>query len=56
MNTMTEDTLVQQTTADYLVEQLHWDESVYGMNEVLGKEGTLGRDSKKKCTTRRTAH
>jgi len=47
MNTMTEDTLVQQTTADYLLNDLHWDESLYGMDEVLGKEGTLGRESEK---------
>ena len=38
-----EDTLVQQTTADYLRDQLHW-ESVYAYNtEMFGKEGTLGR-------------
>ena len=47
MNTMTEDTLVQQTTADYLLNELKWDESVYGMDEVLGKEGTLGRETEK---------
>jgi type I restriction enzyme, R subunit len=47
MNTMTEDTLVQQTTADYLLNDLHWDESIYGMDEVLGNEGTLGRESEK---------
>jgi len=53
MNTMTEDTLVQQTTADYLVNTLHWDASVNGMNEVLGKEGTLGRDSEKELVLTR---
>lgn len=38
-----EDTLVQQTTADYLRDGLHW-ESVYAYNtETFGKEGTLGR-------------
>ncbi len=47
MNTMTEDTLVQQTTADYLLNDLRWDESLYGMDEVLGREGTLGRESEK---------
>lgn len=47
MNTMTEDTLVQQTTADYLLHSLHWDASVYAMDETLGREGTLGRDSEK---------
>ena len=39
----TEDTLVQQTTADYLHRELGWD-SVYAYNtETFGKEGTLGR-------------
>jgi len=45
MNTMTEDILVQQTTANYLLNSLQWDDSVYAMDETLGKEGTLGRDS-----------
>ncbi|MCG8337173.1 MAG: type I restriction endonuclease subunit R [Proteobacteria bacterium] len=40
-----EDTLVQQTTADYLKDNLEWDESINAMQEVLGKDGTLGRDS-----------
>ena len=39
----TEDTLVQQTTAEYLEHELGW-ESVYAYNmETFGKEGTLGR-------------
>lgn len=39
----TEDTLVQQTTADYLRDELGW-ESVYAYNdETFGPEGTLGR-------------
>jgi type I site-specific restriction-modification system R (restriction) subunit len=38
-----EDTLVQTTTADYLQHALKWDESIYAMDEVFGKEGTLGR-------------
>ena len=39
----TEDTLVQQTTAEYLHHELRWD-SVYAYNtETFGKEGTLGR-------------
>ncbi|MDH5178728.1 MAG: type I restriction endonuclease subunit R [Gammaproteobacteria bacterium] len=42
---LNEDTLVQQTTADYLHDDLAWDESIYAMDEVLGKEGTLGRES-----------
>lgn len=38
-----EDTLVQQTTADYLRDELGWD-SVYAYNdEAFGPEGTLGR-------------
>ncbi|HFD86210.1 MAG TPA: type I restriction endonuclease subunit R, partial [Gammaproteobacteria bacterium] len=41
----TEDTLVQQTTAEYLESALGWD-SVYAYNnETLGPDGTLGRDS-----------
>lgn len=39
----TEDTLVQQTTAEYLEKELKW-ESVYAFNtETFGPEGTLGR-------------
>ena len=53
MNTMTEDTLVQQTTADYLLRNLHWDDSVYAMDEKLGKEGTLGRESEKELVLSR---
>lgn len=53
MNTMTEDTLVQGTTADYLLNNLNWDESIYGMEEVLGKEGTLGRDTEKEMVLTR---
>ncbi len=53
MNTMTEDTLVQQITADYLLNNLHWDDSVYGMDEVLGKEGTLGRETEKEMVLTR---
>lgn len=38
-----EDLLVQQTTADYLHDELGW-ESVYAYNdETFGPEGTLGR-------------
>ena len=40
-----EDTLVQQTTADYLRDELGW-KSVYAYNnETFGPEGTLGRAS-----------
>lgn len=45
MNAMTEDNLAQATTANYLLHDLQWDESIYAMHEVLGKEGTLGRTS-----------
>jgi len=45
MSAYTEDTLVQQTTADYLRDELGW-ESVYAYNEeTFGSEGTLGRKS-----------
>lgn len=41
----TEDTLVQQTTAEYLEKELGWD-SVYAYNnETFGPESTLGRVS-----------
>ena len=44
---MSEDRLVQQTTADYFRDTLGW-ESVYAYNdEVLGRNGTLGRKSQK---------
>jgi type I restriction enzyme R subunit len=43
--TYSEDTLVQQTTAEYLQKQLGW-ESVYAYNnEAFGTGGTLGRTS-----------
>ena len=45
MSHLTEDTLVQQTTAEYLRDQLHW-ESVYAYNfETFGPDGMLGRAS-----------
>ena len=44
---LNEDTLVQQTTADYLRGALGW-RSEYSYNtEVLGAEGSLGRASEK---------
>jgi type I restriction enzyme R subunit len=43
VNAFTEDTLVQQTTAEYLKDQLGW-ESVYAYNsETFGPDGLLGR-------------
>ncbi|MEI8651052.1 hypothetical protein P4S73_29300 [Paraglaciecola sp. Hal342] len=44
---MTEETLVQEVTADYLLNELKWDASVMGMFEKLGKEGDFGRESEK---------
>lgn len=43
MSVYTEDNLVQKTTAEYLVNSLGWNESVYAMQEVFGAAGTLGR-------------
>lgn len=44
---LNEDTLVQQTTADYLRDVLGW-RTAYAYNtEVLGQEGTFGRASEK---------
>ncbi|HRI56316.1 MAG TPA: hypothetical protein PK170_04385 [Anaerolineae bacterium] len=40
----TEDILVQQTTADYLHEQLGW-RSVYAFHEDFGPDSLLGRAS-----------
>jgi len=45
MGEMTEDRLVQQTVANYFRDQLCW-ESIFAYNdEVLGADGTLGRES-----------
>jgi type I restriction enzyme R subunit len=53
MSAYTEDTLVQQTTAKYLHDQLGW-ESVYAYNEeTFGPEGTLGRKSDKEVVLTR---
>lgn len=47
MKPMNEDTLVQETMADYLADALGWD-SVYAFNnEALGVEGSLGRASER---------
>ncbi len=43
MSVYAEDNLVQKTTAEYLVNSLGWNESVYAMQEVFGAAGTLGR-------------
>lgn len=45
MTYLNEDTLVQQTTADYLHDRLGWD-TVYAYNqETFGPDGLLGRNS-----------
>jgi type I restriction enzyme R subunit len=44
MSPMNEDTLVQQTTADYLKDSLRWDDSVLAWNhEDFGPDSLLGR-------------
>lgn len=54
MSRMTEDTLVQQTTADYLRDTLGW-EVVFAYNEeTFGPEGTLGRKSDREVALTRT--
>ena len=45
MTNYNEDTLVQQTTADYLRDRLGWDVVYAYNNETFGKNGTLGRES-----------
>ncbi|TVK95872.1 DEAD/DEAH box helicase [Shewanella algae] len=50
---MTEQTLVQEVTADYLLNELQWDESVFGMYEKFGKEGLLGRTSEQEVVLTR---
>ncbi|MCH8876198.1 MAG: type I restriction endonuclease subunit R [Chloroflexi bacterium] len=51
---LTEDTLVQQTTAEYLEQQLGW-ESVYAYNnEEFGPDSLLGRDSDREVVLTRT--
>ncbi len=50
----TEDTLVQQTTADYLEQQLGW-ESIYAYNnEDFGPDSLLGRTSDREVVLTRT--
>ncbi len=53
MSEYTEDTLVQQTTADYLRDNLEW-ESVYAYNqETFGPDSTLGRTSEREVVLTR---
>ena len=54
MTRYTEDTLVQQTTAEYLHEQLGW-ESIYAYNnEDFGPNSLLGRESDREVVLTRT--
>ncbi|MCB2199028.1 type I restriction endonuclease subunit R [bacterium] len=54
MPAYTEDTLVQQTTADYLEQELGW-ESVYAYNhEDFGPDSLLGRESDREVVLTRT--
>ncbi|HHL34328.1 MAG TPA: type I restriction endonuclease subunit R [Desulfobulbaceae bacterium] len=53
MNQFSEDTLVQQTTTDYLLRELNWDESIYAYDEKLGPDGTLGRESEQEVVLTR---
>lgn len=46
-NFYSEDRHVQQTTAKYLIDSLHWDESIFAFDEKLGADGTLGRNNQK---------
>lgn len=50
---MTEETLVQEVTAEYLLNELQWDDSVMGMFERLGPEGDLGRSSEREVVLTR---
>jgi len=53
MSPMNEDTLVQQTTAEYLESKLGWD-SVYAYdNETFGEQGLLGRKDDKHIILRK---
>lgn len=53
MSPLNEDTLVQQTTAEYLEDQLRWDSVFAYNNETFGPEGTLGRKSDKEIVLTR---
>ena len=53
MHKLNEDTLAQQTTADYLRDALRW-ESVYAYNaETFGVDGTLGRKDETEIVLKR---
>ncbi len=46
-SSLSEDILVQKSTADYLFTNLGWDENIFAFQELLGSDGTLGRKSEK---------
>ena len=50
----TEDTLVQQTTAEYLEEQLGWRSAFAYHNEDFGPDSLLGRGSDREVVLERT--
>lgn len=52
-NEYSEDLLVQETTANYLKNELQWDESIHAEHETLGKEGTLGRSHQREVVLTR---
>lgn len=54
MNLYTEDTLVQQTTADYLEQQLGWRSEYAYNNEDFGPDSLLGRGSDSEAVLTRT--
>ena len=43
MSVYAEDNLVQETTAEYLVNSLDWNESVYAMQGVFGSDEAVPR-------------
>lgn len=49
----TEDTLVQQTTADYLEQQLGWKSYYAYNNEDFGPDSLLGRTSRREVVLTR---
>lgn len=46
MTPYNEDTLAQQTTADFFEQELGW-ESIYAFRETIGSNGLLGRHDRK---------
>ena len=56
MSSLTEDTLVQQTTAEYLHDKLGWDSVYAHNNETFGPQVMLGRASDREVVLTRTAN